>query len=256
MPSSSRKACFKRYLDSFKQEKSNPVPRPSCPKEVIKSIKPIFSKCKNAKVCQKTVPEQSIYKEFYFPETEFPLETSPRDRFYLASDFKPSEISNKQLANQQPETFNNLRKEMRMKRKLNKLTHNENYPTKTEMPSYAEFSSFPEFVWSNGQETFPEVTYPTNAMETWIPHYWNPSVYNPYATDNSEFSTCGPKLSENTTIFFKPYKQQLKSKTKQYIEQMEKYKENMRRLSGSKSKVDNKALDTITSGGLIESGKK
>ncbi|XP_075984715.1 uncharacterized protein LOC142982201 [Anticarsia gemmatalis] len=230
MPSTSRKSSLKRYLDSFKQTKTCPK-SPSLTRG-IKTPKSVFTKNKNV-VLNKNAPKKSSYKMYNFPDIEYPLDTSAKDPFYMGTNLNTFRMPDKRAPCAQSQAVSDLKKEMRMKRKLNRYTNIENVRAESEKPFTTAFTSGSEPIWMQSPGMFPEVQYPVSAMETWIPHYWNSPIFtqNEPPFDYPEI----PASKALGSFTCRPYKKQVKSKTQQYFDQMEILKAKMK---GSKPQPD------------------
>lgn len=240
MPRTPRKV-LKRYLNDLKPVKNNLAPTPYSPSRHNKATKQTFGKTvQNGRINQNSLTKKSLYETYKFPEMEFPLDISPRDPFHIGMNFNyNNHVGTLQKArNIQSTAINDLKKEMKMKRKLlsNKQINSESSPLKTEMSSI-KFTSYPDYMHLLDSESFPEVQYPLNTMDTWGPNYRS---YFPLIQEK-KFNGFGQQTLNHQAKedINKPFTRLTKARASKYLQSYDKLKEEQRRTSTENSKRSN-----------------
>ncbi|CAB3245264.1 unnamed protein product [Arctia plantaginis] len=173
--------------------------------------------------------KKSLISTYNFPETQYPSDASTRDYYTLGNSFNTNSFRSvaKKVPGPQCKAVEDLKKDMRMKRKLDKIQ--EHYHTPEAGSIFTKSLSGPESIILTDKEIFPEVQYPLNAIETWAPHYWNPPqiAQHELEYERPESLIFNQKVSNKSNKSYAPYKKQVKSKVKQFMEDIDMLNEKM-----------------------------
>lgn len=196
-------------------------------KEKFKTTKSPYVTGNSVKMNKNASLKKSLIKAFNFPEIEYPSDASARDYYTLGNNFNTNSLRPvpKKVPSSQNKAVEDFKKDLRMKRKLDKIS--EHYHTSDAASTIITSLSGPESVILTDKEVFPEVQYPLNARETWAPHYWNPPTIaqKQLEYEKPESLIFNPKVSAKSNKSYAPYKKQVKSKVKQFMEDIDKLNE-------------------------------